>query len=339
MLGAFKDYATWAASGRTKTTERLNEFNSTSIPSTSFIEEFNANIAREMQKMSAEGADPAKRGFKDRLLKGVKDSSLGDKAVSLDQFMQEMYHHEDAMWKFMLFDYYRSAKGLSVKQSEALVQRYMFDWTNAPLFIQKMRFIPFSPSVLWQYGRVIGNVLRDKPGTGTARIAMMMLATNMARNALDEMTGTDRESRPDLRWADMVLPIVGPNGKYIKWSASRLVPFSDINRLIPQNVNDLPATLTSLSPMLGRPFLDMLNVGPFGRKVWDKEDENAEALKKLSVQLVQDAIPGLLTNVTRSIAAAQTPPWKRNKREWWEPFFRSALGIESDIDNSEYYRR
>jgi hypothetical protein len=269
----------------------------------------------------------------------VFDGIIGT-AGKVEEALKTAYAHEDLIYKFQLYAGLRR-RGFSSEQAAKATRDYMFDWSNAPKFVRAMRFIPFAPSVGWQFTRIFGNKLRNEFGTSSLKMAMMIGAAAAMREGLDELAGLDDDDRKreDFGRFEFVMPLVKDSkGRLITADMTYMVPYRAIfgferEAMTPK---DLRRFGRSFLPMMAQaPLTAMFQQDRWGNPLLWEGTKDPEKIKaqwnRYFMQVASDAMPGFpLQYMTSAIRNAQREP--KRQQDWWAQMVTGPMGIRGKID-------
>lgn len=256
-----------------------------------------------------------------------------------DEVMKTLYSHEDALYKFQLYDGLRK-RGYESEQAAKVVRDYMFDWGNAPAFVRALRFIPFGPSVAWQFTRIFANKMRYEGPTTMLKGAFSIAALIALREAMDDWAGLDDDDREkkDYGRFEFVTPFADSRGRNISFDISYIVPYRAVlgagqREFSPKELRSFwrsfmpmwlqaPTTVVSQQDRWGNPLL------------WDGTKDPTKIQQqwaRFGMQVVTDSLPGFpVQTMTSFIRNAQREPDKR--QDWWMQALTVPMGVRGHVD-------
>jgi len=320
-----------------KPTPEWNEMVEQGIMETPFLE-------TELPKGSLRGLEEAALlesekpiSMWNRLHLWAEENPIASKIMRADDVARSVYNFEDLVYKYHLFKEYKK-RGMSPKEAAKWVKGGMFDWSNRPLIVEKLRFIPFLPSVTYQFARTMGFLFQEKPASMTLKVALTMAAWQLARDGMKKKCGlTDEDEKAmgkqGLRYSQIPLPWTDENGKNYVFDTQAFIPFYDIINLPTADVyaqHPFKKTLLKTLPMSVRPLLSFFNIGAFGEEVYNPDDPLDVNAGKTLRKIFLGLRPGL--------AGQYWYRWQRNIEkgdELREPFAEKMI-IEPLFGNIEH---
>jgi hypothetical protein len=232
---------------------------------------------------------------------------------------------------------------MDAKASKQRVLDTMFDWERAPRIIQKLRFIPFLPSVMWQFSRVLANKIKLDPASTILKLGLTAIAAAFARDEMDELAGVKPSDRkgdiPKFRPMDMALPFTDSRGRTMKFDMSFLFPYSDLAPITPKDWQSIRQLRRRVEPMWAQGFDTLLTQqSPFGRDMFfgntKDPDKQAEQTKDIMLQAASDFMPGMLGSYWINLYKnAQREPSR--KQDFPVQAITGPMGVRAAIDYSK----
>jgi hypothetical protein len=263
----------------------------------------------------------------ERTLLAAEKSPVARKFLQLDRFAERLYRAEDQFYKFYLFKTLRE-RGVSVKDAADRVSNSFFNYFDVPPIVKSAnRIIPFMPNIAFQYARVFGTALRDRPATATMKIALAIHGWFFMRDQFMKMAGIteeDLEAMGDLAPGlhEVIIPITDSKGRNFKVSLLWFLPYGEIFML-----NDLmraydveqgaAGLLRRFVPMVLQPLMTLVSFkGPFGRKILRGTETWGRAAKKVAAAMAWGWMPGLAGQYWHRLYLNATAGPER-KQPWW----------------------
>ena len=323
---AIVEFVNWARSKQTDS-PFMQEFAESGLLKTDFLH--GPEIAEAMHLLNKRDGDPIARH--DLAFKGI--AAIADKAFgkgnveAADNFAKTVYGLQDAMYKYQLYNAYRS-RGVDAAAAQENVRKYMFDWDHAPRLVKSLQFIPFAPSVLWQFSRIFGNKMKADPAGFSMKLGLTIGGLAMLRSALMGAFGVDEEDREKMAWYEFPLPMTDSNGRTMTIDSRWMVPFQDVARFVPGDAREFRALWRSALPMTAQPVATLATQQTrFGRPIiYDNEEGKAGSVM---AEAMLDAAPGLLGQYWRAQYRNATRDDKYGQDWWVAAFTRPAGGISA----------
>lgn len=335
---ASAEFIKWAKSKETDS-PILREFVDSGLLETDFLH--GPEIAEAMHLLNRKDGDPSTRH--DLAFKGI--AAIADRIVgkgnaeAVDNFAKTVYGLQDAMYKYQLYAAYRS-RGLDAATAAENVRSYTFDWERAPRLVKNLQFIPFAPSVMWQFSRIFGNKMKADPAGFTMKLGLTIGGLAMLRAGLMSAFGIEDEERDKMAWYEMPLPMTDSNGRQMTMDSRWMVPFQDVSRFVPGDAREFRALWRSALPMTAQPVATLATQQTrFGRPIiYDNEEGKAGSV---ITEAMFDAAPGMLGQYWRAQYRNATRDDKYGQDWWVTAFSRPAAGISAQktaVSEDEAYK-
>lgn len=188
------------------------------------------------------------------------------------QTLKAVYGAPDLAIKYATFKWLKNFRKYGTDRAYSVMEAVTYDFHNTPRFIKQAGVtVPFAPSVLWNFGKVLGHSFVEKPGTFAAKLLAAGTLYAWYRNYALEQADMNEEQRKkmgDLAPSVVQIPLVNPRtGDVLRDKQGQPI-------------------LVSLSPFVPGPmagtFTDALTGG--------KEGEGSRALLQLAPAGTQGAI-------------------------------------------------
>ncbi len=286
---------------------------------------WHSDIVRGEFEVVWRGVDSVKAGeaplsLRERMAIWAEKDPAAKQLMAADKFAERLYRAEDQIYKFYLYRTLRQ-RGLSPKQAENRTSRSFFDYSDVPPIVRATnRFIPFAPNVLYQFSRILGTALRDRPVSTSMKLALLVYGYAFMREEFMRDAGiTEQDEKvmgelaPELH--ELVLPITDSKGRNIKVSLLWLLPYADLFMLDEMFSSDDPERGSAilahrLVPMVGQPAVTLgTSRRSFGQPFLTGKEPKAEADRKRATEFFKGFMPGLLG-------------------QYWERLYRNAQAGE-----------
>ena len=225
--------------------------------------------------------------------------------MAADRFAEKLYRAEDQVYKFYFYRTLRE-RGLSPQEAEYRTSRTFFDYSDVPPIVRAAnRIIPFAPNVTYQFSRIIGTALRDRPVSTTMKLALLIHGYAFVREEMMRAAGITEQDEKNMgklapRWHELILPMTDSKGRNIKVSILWLIPYGEL--LMLQDIfaagdpeRGSAALAHKLVPMAAQPIVTVATSRKsFGQKFLTGTETPAEAHKKRAAEFLKGYLPGLL---------------------------------------------
>lgn len=263
---------------------------------------------------------------------------VGD-IMKLDQVARAVYNFQDLIYKYYLYKTYLG-RGLSPKEAARMVKGGFFDWSNRPRIIEKLRFIPFIPSVTWQFARTLSFLFKEKPVSMMMKTAFTAGAFTLLREGMMQVCGISKEENEragkfGIKMTQVPVPWTDDNGYNQALDIKSFVFLYDAINILPLDENDTEwwksAALKSL-PMAIKPLLSIVNVDTWGNDVYNPDDPMKHNMGKLARSMFLAYRPGLLGQYEYR--------WQRNieRGEELQESFAEKMILEPMFGNVEHFK-
>ena len=281
-------------------TKGWNEFVEEGITETTFLEEL---IPRETLSAFDEASAiehpvmPMSLTSKAGLY--LEQNPVAKNVMKFDKMLQSVYQFEDLAYKYHLFQSLRK-RGISQKEAGRIVRGTFPDFLDKPEIVNTLKFIPFVPSLTYQFARTYGFMLREKPATTTAKIGVAVMANNLLKQSIMDMRGMTedenrRAGRLGIKWHQIPLPMSDRKGNDMVLDQRGIIPlFEVMNIPFHDEVEPIKTNVARLSPMVAKPFLSVLNIGAFGQPIYDDNDPASVQAMKIGKSIQMGLRPGML---------------------------------------------
>jgi hypothetical protein len=191
---------------------------------------------------------------------GKAGSKVAGALDSAQEGMTWAYHTEDFLHKLHYFKGLMKHEGATPKQAADMVRAFTPDWGNRPTIVRKLSFIPFAPSVAWQWIRIYSNAMAYDPVGTTLKTALMPAAALTIKEGLMQAFGIPDDERKNYNLTDI------PIGRHKKFTMGRVLPGGQL--VFPSTPRNLQQAYRSILPMWMQPFATGLtNQNRFGTTV------------------------------------------------------------------------
>ncbi len=265
----------------------------------------------------------------ERMALWAETNPAASRLLASDVFAEKLYRAEDQVYKYYLYRTLRE-RGLSPEQAEYRTSRTFFDYSDVPPIVRAAnRFIPFAPNVTWQFTRILGTALRDRPATTTLKLALLLYGYAFMREQFMRAAGITEQDERNMgklapEWYEVPLPITDSKGRNLKVSLLWLLPFGEIFFLSDLLAGDqdvergLVAAARKFLPMSLQPVATAVSGrGPFGEKVLRGTETREEAAEKMGWAVLKGWLPGLLGQYWDRLYQNAAAGEERQK-PWWE---------------------
>ncbi|MEN6535028.1 MAG: hypothetical protein ABFD89_15290 [Bryobacteraceae bacterium] len=339
-IAANAEFWSWVVK-RDTTNPVMREFTESGILETDFLHSTEIeNIGRRMSK--AQSLEEFDETMLETISRHMAKVPVVNKAGDVDRFLHTLYNLQDAAYKYQLYSHLRN-RGKTPDEAKQRTIDTMFSWDRAPRIIQKLRFIPFMPSVLWQFSRVLTNKMALDPVSTLLKLALTTAAFAMVRDETDELAGITKADRqksiPLLRSMEIALPVTDSQGRTLKFDTSFMFPYSDLAPLMPSDWSRVRQIRRRVEPMWMQSVDTLMTQqSPFGRDLYfdktkdpDKQDEQT---KEILLQATSDIMPGMLGAywISQYKNAQRTPG---RKQDWWVQALTGPTGVRAAIDYNQ----
>ncbi len=294
------------------------------------------------------GLDGVKAGsaplsLRERMAIWAEENSVARDLMAADRFAEKLYRAEDQVYKFYEYRTLRE-RGLSPQEAEYRTSRTFFDYSDVPPIVRAAnRIIPFAPNVTYQFSRIIGTALRDRPASTTMKLALLIHGYAFVREEMMRAAGITEQDERNMgklapRWDELVLPMTDSKGRNIKVSILWLAPYGELMML--QDIfaagdpeRGSAALAHKLVPMAAQPIVTLATSRKsFGQKFLTGTETPAEAHKKRAAEFLKGYLPGLLGQYWERLYKNATAGPERKK-----PLWEKAL-VEPIIGRVEHFR-
>ncbi|MEE8201510.1 MAG: hypothetical protein V3R29_10125 [Candidatus Acidoferrales bacterium] len=299
-IRAFRDFARGARGE--KNVPYWDEYVKTNI--------WNSDIVRGEFETVWRGVDSVRSGdaplsLRERMAIWAEENTVARKLMASDKFAEKLYRAEDQVYKFYEYRTLRE-RGLSPPEAEHRTLRTFFDYSDVPPIIRGAnRIIPFAPNVTYQFSRIIGTALRDRPVSTAMKLALLVHAYAFVREEMMRAAGIteqDEKNMGDLApaWHELVLPFTDSKGRNIKVSILWLLPYGELlmlkDILSPEDPERGAAALAHrVVPMAAQPLVTVVTSRKsFGQKFLTGTETTMEAHRKRASEFIKGYLPGLL---------------------------------------------
>jgi hypothetical protein len=275
--------------------------------------------------------ESAPLSLRERMALWAEDNAVARDLMAADKFAEKLYRAEDQVYKFYEYRTLRE-RGLSPQEAEYRTSRTFFDYSDVPPIIRGAnRFIPFAPNVTYQFSRIIGTALRDRPVSTAMKLALLVHGYAFVREEMMRAAGITEQDEKNMgklapAWHELVLPITGSKGRNIKVSILWLIPYGELlmlkDILSPEDPERGAAALAHrVVPMAAQPIVTVATSRKsFGQKFLSGTETPAEANRKRASEFIKGYLPGLLGQYWERLYKNATAGEERKK-----PLLQKAL--------------
>ncbi len=288
------------------------------------------------------GLDSVKAGsaplsLRERMAIWAEENSVARELMAADRFAEKLYRAEDQVYKFYFYRTLRE-RGLSPQEAEYRTSRTFFDYSDVPPIVRAAnRIIPFAPNVTYQFSRIIGTALRDRPASTTMKLALLIHGYAFVREEMMRAAGITEQDEKNMgklapRWDELVLPMTDSKGRNIKISILWLAPYGELMML--QDIfaagdpeRGSAALAHKLVPMAAQPIVTIATSRKsFGQKFLTGTETPAEAHKKRAAEFLKGYLPGLLGQYWERLYKNATAGPERKKPLWEKALVEPITG-------------
>lgn len=248
--------------------------------------------------------------FNTKQLATKEQGKLVEMGKSFIEKAKRTYGAEDLAYKMAIYEYYRVTRGMTQLEAYDRMESATFNWRDMPPLVQKMRFIPFIPGVVYNFSRIISQQLQRNPVSFSLKLALLTIGFQELQSHMKKHFGMDDEDIRKLgrfapSWAQVPL-WRGPDGRLVYLDLRWLVPYYGTFNPGSFDPDQEASVALGLLPMSVRGVAaSLFGKDQYGNPLWKGTD--SDKLKRLK-QL-------------RVLAESYAPQWFGQK---WITAFRNA---------------